>query len=238
METSGETRDIVDSVRIEASSLSPHDAREARNTLGKMSRMLEDKFQGILPEAAIERASKARGNLVVVDDPDQYALSFFSKKTSQELLKGGSLHGIYHNTPVPLIVIIDQAGIWEDANPDEKEYAIQVFGDKEKAAQNYGRLISLSTLGHELAHAYIDPTIPDPVQELGAYYIGDLVSKEIFNEESPVEESELEAYRRLAQKFGDDFERYLFGGEIGRLANFRIPRELKALGLDSDETED
>lgn len=228
MEDAVENRDIVDNIRIDASTLGPKEANDAKITLDEMSQFLEERFGSYMSDAARKRAATAKNNLVVVDDTTQFLSAFFPEEKGVGFIKEESLEGFYH-PPTQIAVVKDQNRLWEDAGSETRATAIRIFGDEETAKNSYGNFMALGTLAHELAHAYIDPQLPKPLQELGAYYLGDQVSKEFFKGISVVDKGIIELYNHFLQKYGADFPRFMFGEHIGAIARFRLSREIRSL---------
>jgi hypothetical protein len=228
MEGSSENKEINDSLRIEASTLSPKEANDARETLGEMSQFLEGRFGTFMPDSARERATNARNNLIVVDDINQFLFSFLPEEKGIDSIYEEDLQGFYH-LPSGIIVVKDQERLWEDAGPEIRTSAIRLFGDEETARNTFGNFFALGTLAHELGHAYLNPDLPPPLREIGAYYLQSEVSREFFKGISGVSKPIINFYEHFVQKYGDDFNRFMFGRQIGILTRLRLLREIKNL---------
>lgn len=229
------TREIVSSIKTKFSSFTPERFEKARVVAERMSKLIENNFGTLMPEEAKKRARTAIDNSVFVDEPSEVIKMFESQGRKIDNEHKNNIFG-FHVTPEQIIIVKQPDRIADNLPTEIKETVIKTYGGTEQEAlHRYGSFVTTNAYAHELAHSYVDPRLPLPIKELAAYFLQDLICKDIYGK-STVKQHIMDTYKNFAEKYGDDFTKYIFGGKIGILSNFKITRETDKLQMLSQPT--
>lgn len=239
MEPSQEIKDLGDSLKLEASILSPKQDAEVKSKLGVMSSIIEAHFAPFIPERAKQNATEAAYGAVIIEDPEFLVAVLDNPEIydSDELLKiarddkehKGFLAAGGYDVSLGFPLIIGSVApdlLWDELDAKNKrsfeDAAHREYGDIEPK-NFFNKLQFTRLLAHELSHSYLDSNLPTDFNELSADYISNTVLNKFYRVGSI---SRTDFVDTLVEKYGDEVLRVMFGTSTDVVLRSKILAEL------------
>lgn len=206
-------RELVDSIKIEASSLSPHSERYIQSaTSGIISALLSEYGRYILPDTYQKSSNINNRVLVAPHETVQILRKEWTQQKQEHPVDG------FHCSQGHLIIVSEPDHYWQQVSDRLKNEAIEKNnGNKEQARQYIGWMGFIGTLTHELIHNFEDHNLPDLFLEAGVINYQREIILYILHQGYLVNEDEENlgmVYHNMIKQYGDDVHRIFFGSHV------------------------
>ena len=210
-----ESKDIADSIRLEASSLTPKDAERYKGYIAEVDSTINKMFGGFITNEGRQRVEIVKQNIIVTEDQNELDYELGGKHLGHDSTTEGFR---IHVADLDLISISGIKKYLNNMHQGSKDLLASANEeDREKAIESVKKLNFETSLAHELAHVYVDPNLPGEINELAALYMGSEISIVLFGDRYVKPESRavlIDGYENFLAKYGQDFNKLMFGGTV------------------------
>ena len=171
-DTQTEQQEIADSVKLEASSLSPQEDARARALYQKVLDGIISDYGEFIPQSIKENPRHIIGRIITVENVPEI-IKIWDPPVLEA--KANIAKAAYFRDSK--VIVMSNQKAWENLSDEEKSYLRQRFGSPEDLFNVY---ISLYRIGHELAHSISAKGLPEKFEEIGADYYGTEYTRGMF----------------------------------------------------------
>jgi hypothetical protein len=217
-------KEIVDSLKIEGSVLSPEEDKKSMELARSMSEYIVTTYGQFMPKRSMEFAQTVHERvLVMADDPFRIMWGEWDQKVGFGGREAGdTIHAMYFYEG-SLMVTKDPLKMFDEFTDEGQAEYIQQEGSEEAARKMLGN-IEESDKAHEMMHSFHDPSLPQTWMECGvSYYARDI--EEEFELATAVDElinQRIDFYANALTSYGDLVHNIFFGTKVNDAQKRRV----------------
>lgn len=210
------THDMTDSLKLDASVLTPKQDREIKNVARNLNRTFVTEYKKFISDGKIKEISGIEDRVLITDD-HAFNLLWSEWNTIDEpkdppgdevlaaFLEAGNL-----------FTFKDFDKYWAKTSEPLRVNLVKKFGTEDKASAIIGKVGIVNSLAHELIHQYQNHRLPHEFLECAVrYYEREVLQKLSFPYLSEhLDNERISFYESLIQQYGDDVHKFFFGEEI------------------------
>lgn len=225
---SPESKDRVDALRIEVSSLSPSEERKLRTEVALCNTVLKSHYGRFM--AKNYEDSEIAQRFLLSDEPTvrNFIEVWGGEDSSTSYLPEGEIgYMTAYKGADEEFVFGSTSDSWRKLGDGEQQRLIAAHGSADKAASYVNSLYRRAGLAHELCHMYQDEDLPVAFLECGAHFYGvrvSLLSKKDYIADENTDRV-VDFYKGLIEKYGDDVHRVFFGAAADKEKREQILQE-------------
>lgn len=213
-------RDIVDSLKIEASILAPKQEIMIKSLAQRISEIMAQNYGSYIPYTTLAKIKGIEENVLVLNT---YALQTFyndwgvkKEETDEQKTTNEQVQGVTF-TEGNVIALHDPYASWSTLPDEIQNYFIAKCGSEEKAKDIVTQVSLTQVTLHEIIHQYHDWSLPEPFRECGSVYYERKVCKNLllpFYLAEDLENQRIDFYSSLVREYGNATHRIFFGSWI------------------------
>lgn len=231
IDTNLEDQEIADSIKIEASALSPAEDRVVVDKIVQMIPPFLVDFGGFIPQETKERIPQILRKIISVESVPDFVRAFNPESTRDFTNTHSAL------TKDSRVTILSTEEIWQGLSQEKKDSISPALSSHAKRLgmsieEFYNLAYVLNHAGHEFSHAISVESSKDELseefREVGADYYGEHISSALLGESIiPTESKErVRFYKGLINQYGDDVHKLFFGTDVDPEIKSRILGEI------------
>lgn len=227
-------RDIVDSLRLDASPVTPARETGLRTMASAAGLMFINTLGHVIPPEKHQLCASMADHLVVVnpDGDDAFSQNWLSAgQNDQADHKQAAAwnFGTHYFQGEVTTLTIPQAG-WKSLVPEIRDRLAKHFFSRGRARRWMDRYTEQNTVIHEGSHMLEARGLPQDFSEAGASYYADLFEQPVDGRSIKVATEAdfyIRLFRGLVGEFGDDAHRVYFGSQPQETTKSRVFRRFR-----------
>lgn len=204
------TRDMTDSLKLDASVLTPKQDREIKNVAKNLNRTFVIGYKKFISDEKIKEMAGVEDRVLITDD-HAFNLLWSEWNTMNEVKEppGDEILAAFLEAG-NLFTFKDFDKYWTKTSETLRANLIKKFGTEDKAKAIISKVGIVNSLTHELIHQYQNHRLPHEFLECAVrYYEREVLQKLNFPYLSEnLDDERINFYESLIQEYGDDVHKF------------------------------